>query len=321
MSDYFLTLCLSILSFALVRSPVYASVNLSSQFYSGEITFSEEMSYSHQGSPIPLLVGGTTDCPHDDSSNSICIENNEKTKAEKWRRATIIGDVVSVSLISVVGFDDAIRFGRLNSVVAWYRVSVRIRSLSGDFPSANWLSFPVGYKYSMPEWPFFKGVTFKIELFNQSDSWYISSYTFVQPSPPYGSDGVKVFFSGYESGEKAIYSFCKSNGIQVDGKRQMLLICYSNGSLVLCYSGDSEVFGSRFAEFFDLSRSKFCLVADDFGLTNSYWSHSWIADAKDGDEPFLKKMRLVHNPLKDGDEIGDCESGKSSSNALKNASQ
>ncbi len=38
-------------------------------------------------------------------------------------------------------------------------------------------------------------------------------------------------------------------------------------------------------------------------------------------EPF-KKMRLMHNPLKDGDEIGDRPFGKKdSSNALKNASQ
>ena len=205
----------------------------------------------------------------------------------------IIGDIVSINLISINGLDPATRF-RIGAIRAraWYRVEVCVREAKGDVPNVKFLAFSTSTPSGLYEWMFFRGLTLKVELSRRSQAWHVLSSTIVHPYPPFTSKDIKVVYSNDRKNDsKAIMAlFCKERGIRMYDKRPYMMIQYSDGTIVLAQSGKILV-SSEFAVegwngfadaklYIDISAA----TAD----ARLYWHHSWVAAAKSNptDEPY-----------------------------------
>ena len=283
-------LLVSLVIVAFVELECYAKYIESPWLGIGELQFYNAACFAHRARPSPMLIDGV-DCEMTDHALNI---SNEASVATKDEKVTVICDVVSINLISIDGLDEAIRFRRYDKVVAWHRVFAKVRESSNDIFSAKWFSFPVCVVVQMPEWPFYKGLTYALDLSCAEGVWRVDSYELVNPFPPFERQGVNVIFSGYETECSEINSFCKSHGIQFEKEEKTALqVSYPDGSVVLCISGFCVSFGDPMIKVYDFSSSKFYLLSGNSDSGNLYWSSAWIADARDGDEPFLKRIELI----------------------------
>lgn len=263
---------------------------------SGTLAFSDGMCFDMPHPPTVSSPYGADDAIGETGAHGTANECGSASPVEcgnnDANHAYIVGDIVSMNLISIVGLDQATRFDCSMSRVAWYRVSVHVRKCMGDFPCAKFVSFPVAYVERAPEWVYFKGMTLGFDAAKVDGVWRIVSASLVVPYPPFGKEGIKAYFDRSESERGEVLSFCKKCGLNDDGNRPIALIRYPNGITILYRAGVQVTSEEYIGRFFDFTNSELYVDVGFAPESASYLENSWISEARNGNEPFARRLDI-----------------------------
>lgn len=259
----------------------------------GEVAFDDSLCYSYNEAPMPLVKNELSLLNGNPTDGIACVAESRSEEEYLWLAPTtndfiVVGDVTSVNLISITGFDAEIRFGMVGTCVAWYRIGVKIRKTAEDGVNIGGFSFPVSYVLGLPDWPFYRGTTFEFRLRRNNNRWRVCSCEFVHPYPPFHKQGMTVLYSGYESESREIISLSERYGIGLSTNEASMVIRYSDGNVALYRSGRGILANRPRRNVFDFSNARMYLK--EGAKKVSYWNKTWLWDVKIGDMPYLTRL-------------------------------